>query len=112
MSDESSESLIPFASVGGVAVLGAVACCVGLKAIGGVILFSGLAATISLTTDQTTFVGGLLFAGVDRLCTDRWKCRLSRVVSAFTVHEDSTCLASGDHVEYRTLKFLPTVGFH
>lgn len=47
-----------YRGVGGLAVLGGVACCVGLKLIGGAILFSGLAATTGLTTGQTTFVVG------------------------------------------------------
>lgn len=66
MSDDSTEALSQYGGVGGLAVLGGVACCMGLKLIGGAILFSGLATTIGLTTGQTTFVvggtAGLLFA--------------------------------------------------
>jgi hypothetical protein len=66
VSDEFTAALRPYGGVGGLAVIGGVACCVGLKLVGGAILFSGLATTIGLTTGQTTFVvggaAGLLFA--------------------------------------------------
>lgn len=68
MTDGPSDSPLPFAGVGGMAVIGGVVCCVGLKLVGGAILFGGLATTIGLTTDQTTFVvggvGGLVLAGL------------------------------------------------
>jgi hypothetical protein len=66
MSDETDDTLLPFAGLGSVAVVGGVVCCMGLKLIGGAALFGGLAATVGLTTDITTFVvgaiGGLLLA--------------------------------------------------
>ncbi len=64
MSDDSTEALSQYGGVGGLAVLGGIACCMGLKLIGVAILFSGLATTSGLTTGQTTFVGGagVLFA--------------------------------------------------
>lgn len=66
MTDDGSDSLLPFAGAGGFAVLAGVVCCLGLKLVGGAVLFGGIAATIGLTTDQTTFVvggvGGLLLA--------------------------------------------------
>lgn len=60
MTDDASDSLLPFAGAGGLALAGGVVCCIGLKLIGGAVLFGGLATTIGITTDQTTFVvGGL-----------------------------------------------------
>jgi len=60
MSDETDDSRLPFAGLGSVAVVGGVICCMGLKMIGGAALFGGLAATVGLTTDITTFVVGAI----------------------------------------------------
>lgn len=66
MADDTSDSLLPFASLGSIAIVGGVVCCMGLKVIGGAALFGGLAAMIGLSTDITTFVvgtvGGLVLA--------------------------------------------------
>lgn len=68
MSDETLRSLFPSTLLAGVAVVSGVVCCLGLKIIGGAVLFGGLATAIGLTTDQTTFlvggVSGLLLAGL------------------------------------------------
>lgn len=65
---ESSDSLLQASGIGGLAVVSGVICCIGLKVVGGAVLFGGLAATVGITTDQTTFiVGGLsgfLLAGI------------------------------------------------
>lgn len=58
MSDESTEALSKYGGISGLGVVGGVACCVGLKLIGGAVLFSGLATTFGLTTGQTTFLVG------------------------------------------------------
>lgn len=63
MTDDDPDSSLPFASTGGVAIVGGVVCCVGVKLVGGAVLFGGLATTVGLTTDQTTFVVGG-FAGL------------------------------------------------
>lgn len=64
--DELDKSLLPFASLGNVAIVGGVLCCLGLKVIGGVAPFGVLAAMFGVSTDATTFivgaVGGLLLA--------------------------------------------------
>ncbi len=66
MSDDASGSLTPIGGAGGLAVVGGVVCCMGLKLLGGAVLFSGLAAAVGITTDQMTFlvggVGGLFLA--------------------------------------------------
>lgn len=68
MADDTSESWLPFTGVGGIAVVSGVVCCMGLKLIGGAVLFGGLAATVGLSTDQTMFlvggVSGLLLAAL------------------------------------------------
>lgn len=66
MFDDSSDSRVPAAGFGSVAVLGGVVCCMGLKLLGGAILFSGIAAMVGLSTGLVTFlvggVGGLIVA--------------------------------------------------
>jgi len=66
MSGDTFESLSQLTGVGGIAVVSGVICCMGLKLIGGAVLFGGLGAAIGISADQTTFlvggVGGLLLA--------------------------------------------------
>lgn len=66
MPDEPAQSYLQVTGIGGTAVIGGVGCCMGLKLVGGAVLFGGLAATIGLSTEQITFVvgggGGLLLA--------------------------------------------------
>lgn len=50
MFDDPSESRFPVAGIGSVAVLGEIVCCMGLKLLGGAILFSGFAAMVGLST--------------------------------------------------------------
>ncbi len=68
MFDGSSDSRVPAAGLGSVAVLGGVVCCMGLKLLGGAVLFSGIAAVVGLSTGLVTFlvggIGGLLVAGL------------------------------------------------
>lgn len=68
MSGDTLRSLLPSTVLGAVAVVSGVVCCVGLKLIGGAVLFGGLATAIGLSTDQTTFlvggISGLLLAGL------------------------------------------------
>lgn len=84
MFDDPSESWLPFTGVGGIAVVSGVICCLGLKLVGGAVLFGGLAATIGLSTDQTTFlvggVGGLVltvfvlsYLKSDTTTSDPWR---------------------------------------
>lgn len=67
MSEETSDSVSRFSGIGGLAVISGVVCCIGLKVLGGAVLFGGLAATLGITTDQTTFLlgslGGVILAG-------------------------------------------------
>lgn len=68
MPEGSSDSLLQFSGIGGIAVISGAVCCIGLKVVGGAVLFGGLAATVGITTDQTTFLvgglGGLILAGL------------------------------------------------
>ncbi len=68
MARESSDSLRQVSGLGGLAVVSGVLCCIGLKIVGGAVLFGGLAATVGITTDQTTFLvgglGGVVLAGL------------------------------------------------
>jgi hypothetical protein len=62
MPDErDSESLLPYAGLGGIAV-----CCLGIELLGGAAIVSGLAATVGLSTGATYLgvvgVGGLTMA--------------------------------------------------
>ena len=62
MLDEShSESLLPYAGLGGIGV-----CCLGIELLGGAAIMSGLAATVGLSTGTTYLgvvgVGGLALA--------------------------------------------------
>lgn len=66
MSGDTFESLSQLTGVGGIAVVSGVICCMGLKLVGGAVLFGGLGAAIGISADLTTFlvggVGGLLLA--------------------------------------------------
>lgn len=66
MADDTTESWLSFTGIGSIVAVSGIICCMGLKLVGGAVLFGGLATTIGLTTDQATFlvggVGGLLFA--------------------------------------------------
>ena len=66
MFDDTSDSRFPAAGIGSVAVLGGIVCCMGLKLLGGAILFSGIATVVGLSTGLVTFlvggVGGLIVA--------------------------------------------------
>lgn len=66
MTGGTSESPFPFAVIGSVAVLGGIVCCLGLKLLGGAILFGGVATTVGLSTGLVTFlvggIGGLVVA--------------------------------------------------
>lgn len=66
MSGDTFESLSQLTGVGGIAVVSGVICCMGLKLVGGAVLFGGLGAAIGISVDLTTFlvggVGGLLLA--------------------------------------------------
>lgn len=62
MPDESdSESLLPYAGLGGLVI-----CCLGIELLGGAAIVSGLAATVGLSTGVTYLVvvgvGGLVAA--------------------------------------------------
>jgi hypothetical protein len=58
MTEDTSDVSSRFAGLGGLALVGGVVCCMGLKPAGGAVLFGGVAATLGITTDQTTFVAG------------------------------------------------------
>ena len=66
MFDDTSDSRFSVAGIGSVAVLGGIVCCMGLKLLGGAILFSGIATVVGLSTGLVTFlvggVGGLIVA--------------------------------------------------
>lgn len=66
MSGDTFESLSQLTGVGSMAVVSGVICCLGLKLIGGAVLFGGLGALIGISADQTTFLlggaAGLLLA--------------------------------------------------
>jgi hypothetical protein len=68
MAKESSNALLQFSGLGGLAVVSSVVCCIGLKIVGGAVLFGGVAAAVGISTDQTTFLvgglGGVLLAGL------------------------------------------------
>jgi hypothetical protein len=53
--DEASDSVLPYAGLGG-----AVVCCLGIEVLGGAVILGGLAAAVGLSTGLTY----LLIAGV------------------------------------------------
>jgi hypothetical protein len=66
MFDDTSDSRFSVAGIGSVAILGGIVRCMGLKLLGGAILFSGIASGAGLSTGLVTFlvggVGGLIVA--------------------------------------------------
>ena len=61
MSDSSTDSWLPYAGMGGIAV-----CCLGIELLGGAALLGGIAATVGLSTSVTyaviVMLGGVLAA--------------------------------------------------